>query len=662
MTIAADQSSPADAPGRTEPLVSIVIPARQAADTIVACVRAALRVDYPHLEVAVCDNASTDGTSELLGAIDDPRLRVVRHEEQVGLGDNFNRAVALARGRYVKVVCADDLLLPGCLHSAVAVLEANPEVALAVGLRTLITRRGTVLLEGHGPRRLTGRHSREDTLRRIVRHGANPIGDPSTVLFRRAQFEQLGGWDSRVPHVLDLDLWVRLLALGDLYGTPDIVSRFEINPAGFSARRPSEGYRQQRAFTRALLRDGGTFTAADRLVNRVATPLAFSRSLGLYAAARVETTRGPAGLPGRPRVRTDDEPRPGAIPGVDLRVRRGRSPVEGPLPVPAGEPEVGSSVEPRRLSCAVVICAFTEVRMGDLDRAVDSLGRQTRPPTQIVLAIDHNPTLATMCEQRFPHVRIVRSREPKGLSGARNAGIAATTADVVAFLDDDAVAEPAWVEQLLAPMEASPRVDVVGGRTVPAWDSRRPIWFPAEFDWVIGATYRGVPPRLHEVRNPFGGNAAWRRTVFDRAGLFATGIGRDGDNAAGCEETELSIRLAAADPSARQVYTPDAVIRHRVTHHRSTPGYFVTRCRAEGVSKARVARLGGRAATSRESDYVHHVLAPAAWGYLAAAARERRPGEVLRAFAIVAGLAATAGGFVAQQVRDRAPILREVVR
>ena len=54
----------------------------------------------------------------------------------------------------------------------------------------------------------------------------------------------------------------------------------------------------------------------------------------------------------------------------------------------------------------------------------------------------------------------------------------------------------------------------MAGRTVPAWDTERPRWFPAEFDWVVGATYRGVPLRAHEVRNPFGGNAAWRRTCL----------------------------------------------------------------------------------------------------------------------------------------------------
>ncbi len=106
----------------------------------------------------------------------------------------------------------------------------------------------------------------------------------------------------------------------------------------------------------------------------------------------------------------------------------------------------------------------------------------------------------------------------------------------------------------------------VGGRTLPVWESgRRPAWFPEEFDWVVGCTYKGHPEGRARVRNVLGGNASFRRSAFDIAGGFATGIGRDGDRRPlGCEETEFCIRLTRARPDAVLLVDDRAEIHHRV--------------------------------------------------------------------------------------------------
>src|SRR5690606_2462906 len=134
---------------------------------------------------------------------------------------------------------------------------------------------------------------------------------------------------------------------------------------------------------------------------------------------------------------------------------------------------------------------------------------------------------------------------------------------------------------------------------------RRPDWFPEEFDWVVGCSYRGLPGGRVRVRNVLGGNASFRREAFDAAGGFATGIGRDGNKRPlGGEETELCIRLSRARPDAVLLIDDRAVIHHRVPGAREHFRYFRTRTYAEGLSKALVARsVGTRRALESERRY-----------------------------------------------------------
>ncbi|MFE7208462.1 glycosyltransferase family 2 protein [Streptomyces sp. NPDC057611] len=312
------------------------------------------------------------------------------------------------------------------------------------------------------------------------------------------------------------------------------------------------------------------------------------------------------------------------------------------------------------LGISVVICVYTEDRWEDILAAVSSVRAQSRPALETLLVVDHNPALLERLAEEYKEyrdggeVRVLANAGPRGLSAGRNTGIAASRGEIVAFLDDDAVAERDWLRHF-AEGYADPRVMAVGGRTVPVWASgRRPAWFPEEFDWVVGCTYRGLPPGRVRVRNVLGGNASFRRTAFDAAGGFATGIGRDGDKRPlGCEETELCIRLTRSRPDAVLLIDDRAVIHHRVPEAREHFRYFRTRVYAEGLSKALVARsVGAQKGLESERRYTTRVL-PAGVARGLRDALLARPGGAGRAGAIVAGVLTAAGGYAVGSVRAR---------
>ncbi|MER5259449.1 glycosyltransferase family 2 protein [Streptomyces sp. NPDC002855] len=306
---------------------------------------------------------------------------------------------------------------------------------------------------------------------------------------------------------------------------------------------------------------------------------------------------------------------------------------------------------------SVVICVYTEDRWEDILAAVASVRAQSLAALETLLVVDHNASLLDRLTKEYKEtegVRVLANAGPRGLSAGRNTGIAASSGEVIAFLDDDAVAERDWLRHF-AEGYADPKVFAVGGRTLPVWESRRrPAWFPEEFDWVVGCTYKGLPEGRVRVRNVLGGNASFRRTAFEAAGGFATGIGRDGDKRPlGCEETELCIRLTRARPDAVLLIDDRAVIHHRVPAARERFDYFRTRTYAEGLSKALVARsVGAQKGLESERRYATRVL-PAGVARGLRDALLARPGGAGRAGAIVAGVVTAAGGYALGSVRAR---------
>lgn len=305
------------------------------------------------------------------------------------------------------------------------------------------------------------------------------------------------------------------------------------------------------------------------------------------------------------------------------------------------------------LTVSAVVCTHDLARWDDLVRCVGSLRNQTVTPTEVVVVVDHNASLLDRATTELDGVVVVPSAGPRGLSGARNTAIDTARGDIVAFIDDDAHADIDWVERLLAAYGTDDTVLAVGGAVLPEWDSARPAWMVEEMDWVVGCTYRGLPEVRSGVRNVIGANMSFRRQVLVDVGGFDSGLGRQGDDGAGCEETEVCIRARQQNPGGTVLFEPAARVWHHVPADRATWSYFVRRCRAEGRSKAGVSqRTGADAALASERAYVARTL-PFAVARSLTRTVHRQPHGPRRAASIVVGTALVASEYARGRLAQR---------
>ena len=299
---------------------------------------------------------------------------------------------------------------------------------------------------------------------------------------------------------------------------------------------------------------------------------------------------------------------------------------------------------------SVVICAYTEDRWDQICEAVQSVRAQSLPSAEIIVVVDYNRALYERLTTAMPDVSVVENTDAKGLSGARNTGAALTKGAIIVFLDDDATAHHDWLK-FIDDTYADPAITGVGGLTLPNWQTARPSWLPEEFYWVVGANYLGMPPSGAPVRNLLGGNMSFRREVFGLVDGFQSGIGRgESKRPLGCEETEFCIRLRQRSPETVFVMDHRAKIWHFVSDKRCTFSYFLSRCYAEGISKAQVtANVGTSDGLASERAYVTRTLPLGVLGGIGDLFRGQ-PSGLGRAGAIIAGLAMTGFGYIGAKV------------
>lgn len=235
---------------RTEsPLVTVTIPMYNNERYIAETIASVLSQTLSDFELLIYDDHSTDRSLEIARSFDDRRIHVFHNDRNLGPEGNWNRAVSDVRGRYVKLLCADDLIYPECLEKQIAAFWQSGEegVSLVSSQRTIIDPEGKVLV-----RRVNfmdgGLKRPSETVRKMVRLGTNIIGEPVCGLYPASLLERTRGYSARIPYTIDLDFWVQLLGFGNLWMIDEPLCAFRISNLSWSSRIGEMRHEQFLAF------------------------------------------------------------------------------------------------------------------------------------------------------------------------------------------------------------------------------------------------------------------------------------------------------------------------------------------------------------------------------------------------------------------------------
>lgn len=258
------------------------------------------------------------------------------------------------------------------------------------------------------------------------------------------------------------------------------------------------------------------------------------------------------------------------------------------------------------MQVSVVVPTYSPDRYEDFRDCVDALLSQTYDDVEIVIIVDGNETVSEWARDdygEYENVVIYESDDDAGPLSRGNMGVIQSSGDIVALTDDDATPSEDWVEQLVDAYERHDAI-AVGGRIEPEWIEGKAEYIPEEFYFLIGATHRGFPTEEREVRNTFGANLSFRRDIFMKLGGIKLG-GIDPSSVQG-RETEFCSRLRQTYGEG-VIYTPDAVVSHKIYKYRKEPKWLIERAFWQGYSKRAMEKLVPDS-SDEESDQLQRLL------------------------------------------------------
>jgi len=208
-----------------KPKVSILIPTYNYAHYIGEAIESALSQTYRDFELIIIDDQSKDNTDEIVEKyLSDPRVKYIKNNKNLGLAANFNEALKYANGEYIKYLLADDVFHPALLEKMVPIMEKYPNVTLVTSKRDMF---GSKSKSSDLPL-LHLQDGKTVIYASLKEKAGNWIGEPTTVMFRKSALH-IGNFNTSYTCLVDWEMWLRLLAIGDCYIIPETLSYFRVH-------------------------------------------------------------------------------------------------------------------------------------------------------------------------------------------------------------------------------------------------------------------------------------------------------------------------------------------------------------------------------------------------------------------------------------------------
>lgn len=259
------------------PLVSILIPTYNRAGYLSMAIDSALAQTYPHCEIIVHDDASTDDTPQVLHKYHGiPHLKIIRTESNHGMLGGWNYIQQKAKGKYIKFLASDDFLEPDSVQVLVTAAEANPHASLITCRRRFVNEKGKLVKRMQFAGRDKAVKGRDHAHWILTTLRENKIGEPTAVLYPRTLISLAGEYDPQFSSFADFEYWIRLLEFGDLVYVHQSLCSFRIHEGSVSS---------------AGVRDGRFITEIFALIAKFYNHPRYLKSFALTADDRKLVTR-----------------------------------------------------------------------------------------------------------------------------------------------------------------------------------------------------------------------------------------------------------------------------------------------------------------------------------------------------------------------------------
>ena len=241
-----------------------------------------------------------------------------------------------------------------------------------------------------------------------------------------------------------------------------------------------------------------------------------------------------------------------------------------------------------------IVTTYSLARLDDMKAMLDSVNAEHHDDVETVIITEKSPELTDklqkyIVEKGYANMRVLFNTGEQGLSPARNLGVAHARGEIIAFVDDDALLVPGWVEATLKTYRDDSSVIGATGPVLPLWEQPSMDWFPREFYWVFSCTYLDANSPI-EVRNGYGTNISFRREAFEKAGEFRSSLGCKGRGTGGWQEPgaeELDFTLRVKQLTGKHImFDPAIKVQHRVYKYRFTTKFIARRAYWEGYGKS----------------------------------------------------------------------------